>query len=135
VVAGAVFAPTGDGEVLPAAVTAPALVIITWYLPLESTALPARRVGACENAYGRLRNAGSRMALGELGCMRIERRCLGIRSWSNSMVAWNKGPTRIFSASGGPEQMGQGQEAHALVMAMKDRTTTLDCPRGRRDGV
>ena len=118
VVAGAVFAPAGDGEVLPAAAPAARVrdhdVVAAVRQQLH---FRYRRVGAGENAHGRFRAARNRAYRGQLGGMRIER--CGLR---DALLQQQQGrlEQRVrFEAllhRTLEQQMGEREQDHALVM-------------------
>ena len=104
VIAGAVFAPACYCDVLPAAVTAPAFVIITWYLPLDNNCTSGIGVSGLLKT-----RTGVSVPLGSAYVCRRARRYANKTLWplapAPGAAAWSPGtpaPPRIASASDGP---------------------------------
>ncbi len=111
VVAGAVLAPAGDGEVLPAAVAA-SRVRDHHVVSAVRQQLHFRRRGVrrAENAHRGLRAAGGRRGDGELGGLGIEHR--GSSAPAPGATGWSPGttdPTRTASASDDPGSDRRGR--------------------------
>ncbi|KAF5056940.1 hypothetical protein DSECCO2_362120 [anaerobic digester metagenome] len=117
-VAGAVFAPPGHGQILPAAVPAAGIgdhdVVATVG---EQLHFRGGRVRAREHADVRALAVLVRPELGQLGCVRIERGGLG-----DALLQEEHGRLEQRVGSETPlhgaiqQQVGHGEQAHALVM-------------------
>jgi len=118
IVAGTVFAPAGDGDSVPSAVTAPAFVTITWYLPLDNNCTSGTAVSGLLSTRIGIAGALDAVRISESSVvLRIERRGFWYTLLEQQQgLPAAPGQTRTASASGGQEHRGQREKAHTLVM-------------------